>query len=82
MGTEDKIMPILVYKCPSGHETEFLKLKKREPLPKFCKHPVFHGERMDTCGLPLKREKVVTTNWQYVRGKNPNWPLTHEEDGE
>jgi hypothetical protein len=73
-------MPIFLYECPEGHETEFIKLKKREASPKFCEHPVYHGRRMDTCGLPLKKKKFAATNWKFTRGKNPNWPISDPED--
>ena len=67
-------MPIYVYKCSAGHNTEFLKLKKEEEEPKFCEHMVttIQGRTGDTasftCGLPLTKQ-VATSNWKFTRGK-------------
>jgi predicted nucleic acid-binding Zn ribbon protein len=73
-------MPIYVYQCPEGHETEELIRDKRDKEPKFCKHMVTHLQKLSgkyetfECGLPLK--KVISpAPMQWVKGKNPNWPL-------
>ena len=79
-------MPIYVFTCPEGHITEFLKLKKRERVPKYCTEPVTKIQKKTNqpetfeCGLPLTKI-IAPTNWRYTRGKNRNWPLTEEVDG-
>ena len=78
-------MPIYCYECPEGHETEFLKLRKKEKEPKFCEHQVtrvqHRTKQAETfeCGLPLTK-KIVPSNWGYTKGKNPNWPQSPESD--
>ena len=68
-------MPIYIYECPAGHRTEFLKLKKDEEEPKYCKVYCYQGGLDGECGLPLTKV-IAPTNWKYTRGKNPTWPLT------
>ena len=73
-------MPIFVFDCPEGHETEFLKLSKTEKEPKFCEHTTTRKQKRTgkyetfTCGLPLTKT-IGGTSWSYVKGKNINWPL-------
>ncbi len=67
-------MPIYIYSCPTGHETEFLKLSSKEPEPKFCEHIQYYvAHYSGPCGLPLTKI-IAPTNWKYTRGKNISWP--------
>ena len=78
-------MPIYIYICPEGHETEFLKLKAAEEEPEFCGHIVAREQHRSgavesfPCGLPLEKQ-VAQSTWRWTRGKNPSWPLTEPVD--